>query len=402
MNKLHDSLKFLFFTLFISSSQVGLGINLNLFPLDNYNQKVDNWIDPNDPHYNKPLLSTAMQKKYYNLFLKRYFGNYSPWNANFVEKVLSQSAPDNIPTIEEKIIEQFNNEGKPPEKIGYGENFRPYTKAWIDAIADNVDVKHFAQLTYQASNRAIATDNLNARVLPTDDVHFYNHEIAGQGYPFDNLQISAIYVGTPVYIIGQTRDHTWSLILTPDLIGWVKSNGLAYAHNNFISDWTKAANNKLIAITKNKTAILNNQQNFLFYTYIGTFFPVNDENKILIPVKDVNQAATIQFNKIDDTYMSFIPATMTTHAVADILSKQISRPYGWGNMYFYNDCSAELKNLFITFGIWLPRHSSDQVHVGKMIDVSQLSPKQRIDYLMKNGMNHQIIYFMLNPLTCQV
>ena len=29
-------------------------------------------------------------------------------------------------------------------------------------------------------------------------------------------------------------------------------------------------------------------------------------------------------------------------------------PYGWGGMYFYNNCSAELKSLFTPFGFGYP------------------------------------------------
>ncbi len=54
-------------------------------------------------------------------------------------------------------------------------------------------------------------------------------------------------------------------------------------------------------------------------------------------------------------------------------------------MYFYNVCSAELKNLYTPFGIWLPRRLSDQAYAGNMIDMTSATPEQRIEYLKNNG-----------------
>lgn len=71
----------------------------------------------------------------------------------------------------------------------------------LDQITYNMNIAQFANLDYNSNNRAIAIDNLHARALPTNDVHFYSNKIAGQGYPFDNLQETAIWAGTPLYVV---------------------------------------------------------------------------------------------------------------------------------------------------------------------------------------------------------
>ena len=78
----------------------------------------------------------------------------------------------------------------------------------------------------------------------------------------------------------------------------------------------------------------------------------------------------------------------------EYIQNLISRPYGWGGMYFYNDCSAELKSLLTPFGIWLPRHSSYQVTVGKMVDMSAASPEKRLAYLMEKGQGFLTIIYI--------
>lgn len=51
-------------------------------------------------------------------------------------------------------------------------------------------------------------------------------------------------------------------------------------------------------------------------------------------------------------------------------------------MYFYNDCTAELKNLFTPFGIWLPRNSGAQAEFIKenfyAVDMSAATPLEMI------------------------
>lgn len=370
---------------------------ISVFPLNNYDQTVSTWINPNNPDFDKPLLSVDMQQKRLDIFYDHYFGSLSPWNPNYVNQVLRQTTPNDLKTIEQSLISNISNDGKPDDQIGYGENFRPHPKEWIEGIASNINISQFDGLTYQMNNRGIAIDNLHARALPTDDVHFYNSKLAGQGYPFDNLQISALWAGTPVYIVGESRDHAWMLVITPDYIGWVNSRGIARTDNTFIDTWTKAAKNKLAAITHTKTGIVDVKGKFLLLAYVGSVFPGktnSDGMQIMVPVADADHNAVIKNANISPENAAIMPIAATPHHFANMMTTMIGRTYGWGSMYFYNDCSAELKSLYTPFGIWLPRHSSDQVTVGKMTDMTSASQDKRLAYLMENGQRFLTIVYI--------
>lgn len=370
---------------------------ISLFPISQYDQRISSWINPNNPDSNKPLLDAATQQKHVELYYNHYFGSSSPWNADYVTRILRHPAPDDIKSIEQSILQNYSNDNKPANEIGHGENFRPHDKQWMEAIARNIDVDQFTGLTYQANNRGITIDNLLSRALPTDSVHFYSHKLAGQGYPFDNLQISAVWAGTPVYIVGESRDHAWVLIITPDFIGWVKSNGIARVDNAFVTAWTKAAKYKLIAITRTQTSIVDEKRNFLFSAYVGAVFPGDihaGSIQIMVPAADDNHFAMIKHAVLSNEDAVVMPLTAAPHHFAAIMRTLIGRTYGWGNMYFYNDCSAELKNLLTPFGIWLPRHSSDQVTIGKMVDMTHASPERRIAYLKENGQPFLTIVYL--------
>ncbi len=367
-----------------------------LFPIENYDQTIEIWINSADPNYDLPLLDLNSQKKRLQLFYEHYFGSMSPWDENYVNRILHKDAPNDIKSSQQAMVSQFTNDAKDEKNIGYGENARPHTKEWIDNISCNVNISQFSDLIYRSENRAIIVENIDARLLPTKDVHFYDYKIGGQGYPFDNLQNSSVWVGTPIYVIGKTSDSAWSLILTPDYISWVATSAVAFASDRFVDNWQWASKLKLAAITTTQTSICDENKQFLFSAYIGSVFPAEQHDngvKIMVPVKE-NAFAIIKYSILTLENINFMPLVVTRHNFANLMLELISRPYGWGNMYFYNDCSSELKNLFTPFGIFLPRQSSDQVNEGVVVDMSQAPAAERLAYLMDHGKPFMTIIYI--------
>jgi hypothetical protein len=389
-----------FITLFLAITSLNCFADegsISLFPLLHYDQHVSTWIKESDADFDKSLLSPETQQKHLELFYNHYFGSASPWSREYVTQILNQAPPENLPTIEQSVLNHFNNKAKPNDKIGYGANFRPYSDAWIVALTKNIDIEQLGHLSYSANHRAIAIDNLAARVLPTHEVHFFSYKLAGQGYPFDNLQMSALWAGTPLYVLTTTRDHAWSLVLAPDIVAWVPSNGIAYVSVDFVNTWSAAAKNKMLAITRTQKSLLDAEGNYLFSAYVGMVFPGvgdGDDFTLWVPVADGNHHALIKKVAISSDAATIMPLRATPQHFSFLMNTLISRPYGWGGMYFYNDCSAELKSLFTPFGIWLPRHSSYQVNAGKMVDMSYAAPEKRLAYLMEQGQRFVTIVYI--------
>ncbi len=380
-------------------------VPITTFPLDKYNQDINYWINPQDPDYNKPLIERTKQKKQLKEYYKHYYASdakaLSPWSRKYLEKTFKGGLGESV--NEQKLIKKYGNAAKNPEKAGYAENFRPYDDKWIEKIIFNINPKqfNFAPLTpsqtaksptkfkYRASNRGIAVKNLFARSLPTNEPYFYNFTRPGQGYPFDDLQESAVWVGTPVYIVGKTRDNQWYLVATSSFIAWVESDGVAKVSKNFVATWQKYAKQKMVAITKTNLSVFDINKQYRFNTYVGTVFPGKKINKhtisVLIPFADKNHNARVTFANISKKDAALMPLRATPHNFVKVMSTLLGRPYGWGNMYFYNDCSAEFQNLYTPFGIWLPRNSSAQAKSRAMIDLSSLSMKERIKQLQEKG-----------------
>ena len=252
---------------------------ISLFPIAGYDQNVDHWLDPASADYDQPFLSRADQQAHFRILYARYFGTGSaapsPWNASFVSMSVYREQGADIAALQKRRIDKFDNTGRSGAQIGYGENFRPHDKAWIDAIAQNMNLAQFTQTpVYRPERRAIATGNLMVRELPTNDPSFYDHRLAGEGYPFDNLQISAARPGTPLYVLGASVDGAWLYVQTPDVQGWVRSDGVGMTDDRFVDTWRAATARSLGAVTVASAAVRDSRGVFRFDAPAGTLLPL--------------------------------------------------------------------------------------------------------------------------------
>jgi cell wall-associated NlpC family hydrolase len=359
------------------------------FPITAYSQNANDYLSPNGEDYNKALLTP----EYQNLQLKQFYTHYyssdaqglSPWSGQMVTSALPL-----MKKVESEILEEFNNQNKSNEDKHYAENFKEHDQIWWIKIKENMDLNALASSEFKKENRAISVANTYARVLPDSAPDFFHASLPGQGFPFDNLQESAIWAGTPLYVFSVSKDNAWSLVLTPDgYFAWVKSNDIAYVSSGFINRWQVAAQHNLIAVTQTEASIINDKQQFQFTGFIGAVFPMIERNSqqthLLIPVKNSHNQAMIQTGIINTNASNRMPLPASPKNLVKIINQLKNRPYGWGGAFFFNDCSQELKSLFTPFGIWLPRNSAQQAQLSSTLDLSKNSVDERIRLLKEKG-----------------
>ena len=353
------------------------------FPIEDYAQTVSNYISPNDPNYTKNLLTPEAQAARLKLFYRHYYDSssngLSPWSEAMVNAVLPH-----IKQVETGVLNEFR------EPNHYAENFRVHTKTWWPKLQENSNLNTLDTAVFQAENRAIVVSNTMARALPDAAPDFLDAKIPGEGFPFDNLQVSSLWVGTPLYVMSTSKDKAWSLVLTPDAyFAWVKSSDIAYTSPEFILHWQKAAEKQLGAITKTAASVLSTAGHFQFSTYIGAVFPLISDTgadaSILIPVKNMQQQARVKRAVISHDAITKMPFAATPEHMAGLIKALQDRPYGWGGAFFLNDCSQEMKSLFTPFGIWLPRNSGMQQAFNQTTDLSSSTPDARLSIVKSDA-----------------
>lgn len=351
------------------------------FEIENYSQNIEDFLSSKSDDYSVLLIEKNLQKLKLQEFYNHYFATdpkgLSPWSDSMVKNILPL-----VKIIEYEKLNQFNYK---KNNEHYAQNFKHHDAKWLDKITKKMQLENINK-EYQQHHRAIAVNNTFARTLPEYAPDFYHFSLPGQGFPFDNLQDAFVLAGTPLYVLHFSQDKSWALVLTPDCyFAWINSKDFAYVAENFIQKYTKAAKKGLVAITKTETSILDTADNFKFLSYIGSVFPLDEQDdknfEILIPEKDINNNAIITRTKIAKSNATIMPLSLSKQNMAKILIELKERPYGWGGAFFFNDCSSEMKNLFTPFGIWLPKNSGQQAYLNNKVDLSAYKLKERLNYV---------------------
>ena len=384
--------------LFISVTSA-MEVPIHDFSITPYSQKISDYLPPDSADYSLPLLRPEYQATQLKQFFNHYYATdvmgLSPWSEQMVRSILPAGKK-----IELDILEDFDNQTKDPSHLHYAENFKEHGESWLSHLKQNMALDLLDSSDFTDKNKAIAIANTFARALPDAAPDFFHASFPGQGFPFDNLQESAIWSGTPLYVLSVSEDKAWSLVLTPEAyFAWVKSSDIAYASSNFISQWQDGARKGLVAITKTDTSVVNKQQHFQFTSYIGAVFPLVEQGEhtttILIPIKNEHHQAVITIGMVNTRAASLMPLAASKKNIVNIIEQLQNRPYGWGGAFFFNDCSQEIKSIFTPLGIWLPRHSSYQAQVGATLDLSKNSVDERLHELKEKG--HPLLTLISTP-----
>lgn len=354
----------------------------SLFPLGNYPQSVDKWFPPgSDIHV--PVMDTAAQQRHFSELKSRYFGmgtgEKSPWNPYYIASVLTKGAE----AARNASIRKYLG----AQSVSWGENFRNHPDSWKQQVRNNATTS--VDRVYRPSERGIAVRETLVRVLPTADPAYDDPRQAGQGYPFDNLQVSSVRPGTPVYVLAASRDRRWKYALSPTVTGWVRSEDIAAVDQQFVTEWLTLADKNLGAFIKESVSVHEGGQ-YYFTARPGTILPFRNRQPgffdVTVPVRKSDGRAQIRQVRLQKDEFVAMPWGMTPGNIAVLMKSMSGRPYGWGNYNFYNDCSAEMRSLMMPFGIFLPRNSAVQIQAAaRIVDLSQEDTSTRLRYLTEHG-----------------
>ena len=319
------------------------------------------------------LISPADQQRLDEKFNQSFF---APWHRE-------ESRPDKDEALAR--VKKYR------ENLGYGENRKKHTKEWIERLAGNANLETFPNTGF----RAITTANTDLRELPTHRPHFSSFSQAGEGYPFDHLQYSAIAVNTPIFISHLSKDKAWALAFSHYGTGWVPAADIASVGQDFVSTWENGA---LITVVQDEVPVYDQEGMYRFPASFGWLFPktgeTGDRYEILIAVGDENRKGLIKKATLAKKQAIIKPLKLTSSNLARLANELLHKPYGWGGLYGNRDCSATLKDLFAPFGVWLPRDSKDQAARGTSVALKNLPQKEKEKVILKDGVPFLTLIWM--------
>ena len=208
----------------------------------------------------------------------------------------------------------------------------------------------------------------NQRVFPTNTKIY-----AKRGdIDFDELQNSALDMGTPVAVAHESADGKWFYVIDEMSEGWIEKTQVALLGRADIDLFLNPE--RFVVVTAPKAGVYINEAMTDYHEYArtGVRLPLTGNTssntvEVIIPLHDSAGAPSLGmgFIRREDVHVGYLPYTPRT--IIERAFGLINEPYGWGGMYGEQDCSRYIQEVFATVGIHFPRNSSKQAQVGKLI-----------------------------------
>lgn len=264
---------------------------------------------------------------------------------------------------------------------GIGENLLPNNAEWIESLIANADLQ--SAPTWQA---AVVVADSPLRQMPTKKPYFLPSTIAGEGYPFDHWQNSAVFASTPVLIERKSKDGAWLLVHASFVSGWIESRNVALMHER---DQERMRTLALFVPTSDNLALHAPNGLWLDNARIGKIFVgQHTKNGIVAHIPQRALDGFVVWAKTQPTQqLQAFPLDLTQQNVQTIAAQLLGEKYGWGGLLGNRDCSAMLRDFWSSFGLWLPRNSAAQAQVeqGEMLELDKYTPHEKEQLILAKG-----------------
>lgn len=268
----------------------------------------------------------------------------------------------------------------------YGLNLQKLPQSWFDTLRANENYVDYGSL----NRYGITKKQLNLRSFATDEPLFHDPSKAGEGFPFDYVQNSSIHTNEPIFVSHYSKDKKWIYIFTSYATGWVHSENISFIDSSDIKTLEDATP---LYIVHDNVKMYDAHGRFITEADVGVIVPMIDEDSNGYSAKVMGIDGQFHIARISKHDASKHIRTMNKENVLDVGSEIIKSRYGWGGLFGERDCSSTMRDFFAPFGIWLPRNSFQQKDIGKKIDISNLTDKEKIARITKYGIAFKTLLY---------
>lgn len=276
------------------------------------------------------------------------------------------------------------------------------SEAEIDAWMDNLNLDNIHPSGNELFGMVVARAPL--RRFPSGQRAFD----AEGGVDIDRLQESALFPGTPVAILHESRDAEWLFVQAENYAAWMSAEDVAIAPRNTVMAYAAKQPRRYITGSQVRTVFLpyaNNPYAKDFSELVldmGSSFPVRSVWPLSEPISGQGSlgswivelplrahSGTLDFRtalipRSADTAAAPLPASQANLIRQGF--KFLGERYGWGHDYHARDCSGFVSDVYRSLGILLPRNTGDQQRSQAFERIAfepELTRSQRIERLNK-------------------
>ena len=197
------------------------------------------------------------------------------------------------------------------------------------------------------------------------------------GIDIDRLQESALFPGTAVAVLHESRDGRWLFVQAENYAGWIETEAVGIAPRAEVMRY---------AARQPRRYIIGSQVRTVYHPYaeavselrldMGASFPLRTDWPLSKPVNGQGALGAWIVDvplRLDNGMLHIKPALIPRAAdtaagplpasQANLVRqafKFLGERYGWGHDYQGRDCSGFVSEIYRSLGILLPRNTGDQ------------------------------------------
>jgi hypothetical protein len=259
----------------------------------------------------------------------------------------------------------------PPTRTLYDVKGQEVSKQALDEIVANTALDAIPASTQ--ARYALVVKRADLRAFPTRTRVFRSNDDTD----IDRFQESALFPGTAAVILHGSRDGQWSFVVSPMYAAWVENQYLAEGPRDVVFAYGHRTPTLVVTgptvhtvHTPEQPGVSELQLDMGVRVPLLKDWPadkpVNGQHPytswvIELPVRgadDKLELVPALLPKNADVATEYLPLTK-----ANLLQqgfKFLGERYGWGHSYNTRDCSGFVSEVYRSFGVELPRNTSDQ------------------------------------------
>lgn len=281
-----------------------------------------------------------------------------------------------------------------PTRTLYDESGKEGTIRAIDKLINALDLRNLPQT--QVTRFGMVVHRADLRAFPT---HLRVFSAPGDN-DIDRFQESALFPGTAVAVVHESRDRNWFFVVSQTYAAWIEKKHVAIGDREAVLGYARKTPFLVVTGATART-VFNPEQPDVSEVQLdmGVRVPLADwpADQPLHGQHSYAGHAVVLPTRQKDGSLAFVPALiprsadvnrgylpMTREHLLRQAFKFLGERYGWGHAYNARDCSGFVSEIYRSFGIVLPRNTSAQAvspALNRIVVDENTSHQQRLKLL---------------------
>ena len=245
----------------------------------------------------------------------------------------------------EEIREWITQDRLPEGRLFIGE--RLFTEKDLENFMQEANLSAIPEEVYVRYGWTLRRTNM--RMYPSDAVvHKGNPRI-------DYNQYTLLEPHTPLVILHSSKSGRWLYAHAPYMRGWVKREDVVFVERN---ELLKVMSLPFLVVAKGRVKV----DNTVFGLGSKVYYEEKKGDLYKVVLPSGKRVWIRRTEGLEEGYTAF-----NERRTKSILDSLLGTPYDWGGKEGRWDCSSLVQSLYAIYGLELPRNSSQQAQIGRLV-----------------------------------